>query len=75
MKKSDFLNLVEEFLQSSGLSPTTFGKKAKEDPKFVFNLRDGTESREATQQKVISFMRAYAAEHGIDFDVEGRSNA
>lgn len=75
MKKSDFLNLVEEFLRSSGLSPTTFGKKAKEDPKFVFNLRDGTESREATQQKVIDFMRSYAAAHEIDFDVEGRSNA
>lgn len=75
MKKSDFLNLVEEFLQRSGLSPTTFGKKAKEDPKFVFNLRGGTESREATQQKVINFMRAYAVEHGIDFDVKGRANA
>lgn len=59
MTKKDFLELVEGFLKETGMSPTMLGIKAKNDPKFVFNLRDGTESREDTQTKVLDFINNY----------------
>ena len=62
MTKKDFLEFIEEFLQKTGMSATTLGIKAKNDPKFVFNLRDGTESREDTQNKVLDFINNYKTE-------------
>lgn len=62
MTKKDFLEFIEEFLQKTGMSATTLGIKAKNDPKFVFNLRDGTESREETQARVLDFINNYKPE-------------
>ena len=62
MTKKDFLEFIEEFLQKTGMSATTLGIKAKNDPKFVFNLRDGTESREETQARVLDFINNYKSE-------------
>lgn len=70
MTKTEFLNCVENFLQKSNLSATALGLLAKADPKFVSNLRNGTESREATQEKVLAYMRRYAAENNIDWKAE-----
>lgn len=75
MRKQEFNILVQNFLQKSNMSESSFGLRATNNPNFAGDLRRGRECREATQQKVIDFMRAYAAEHGIDFDVEGRLNA
>lgn len=75
MLRRDFIKLIDCFLGMTDMSPTMLGTLALEDPSFVLKLRRGREPREATQQKVIDFMRSYAAAHGIDFDVEGRSNA
>ena len=57
MNKKDFLEKIEFFLKETGFSATKLGKLAKNDPKFVFNLRKGTESREATQRRVLEFMK------------------
>ena len=62
MTKKDFLEFIESFLKETGMSATTLGIKAKNDPKFVFNLRDGTESREDTQNKVLDFINNYKPE-------------
>lgn len=62
MTKKDFLEFVESFLKKTGMSATTLGIKAKNDPKFVFNLREGTESREDTQNKVLDFINNYKKE-------------
>ncbi len=59
MNKKDFLEKIEFFLKETGFSATKLGKLAKNDPKFVFNLRKGTESREATQRRVLEFMKNY----------------
>jgi len=35
------LRQIEIFLRQTGLAPTTFGRKAAHDPRFVFDLRNG----------------------------------
>lgn len=62
MTKKDFLEFIESFLEKTGMSATMLGIKAKNDPKFVFNLRDGTESREETQARVLDFINNYKPE-------------
>ncbi len=71
MLKRDFVHIVDLFLAATGMSQTALGILSLEDPSFILKLRRGREPREATRQKVIDFMRAYVAAHGIDFDVEG----
>ena len=35
------LRHIELFLRRTGLAPTTFGREAAHDPRFVFDLRNG----------------------------------
>jgi hypothetical protein len=39
--RADFLARVERHLDASGETPTAFGRRAANDPNFVFDLRDG----------------------------------
>lgn len=59
MTKFDFLKKVEAFIKTHSITATAFGKIALSQPMFVFQLRMGRECREATQEKVLNFMKEY----------------
>lgn len=63
MKKSEFLQYVENFLKEEEMKPSLFGRKALERPNFVFELRQGGEAREITQEKVFAFVEQYKKTH------------
>lgn len=50
---------IERFLRKTGLAPTTFGRLAAHDPRFVFDVRNGRQVGEALARRV----RAWIAEH------------
>jgi 2,4-dienoyl-CoA reductase-like NADH-dependent reductase (Old Yellow Enzyme family) len=50
------LPAVEAFLAREGVSPTSFGKSAVNDPAFVHDLREGRELRKKTRDKVFAFL-------------------
>jgi hypothetical protein len=52
-----FLSEIEAFLARSGMSPTAFGLKALNDPRFVHGLRDGREPRWRTLERARDFIR------------------
>lgn len=51
-----FRGEVERFLDAHKMDPTTFGKQSVNDPNFVFRLRNGTDPRISTVERVRSFM-------------------
>ena len=59
MQKDEFRKIVEDFIQDKKMSETSFGTLALRQPNFVFQLKDGRECREATQEKVLAFMASY----------------
>lgn len=52
----DFLNRIDQFIAERGLTPTTFGVKAINDPDLVRELRDGRELRRKTRERIEQFM-------------------
>lgn len=57
-------HVIEEFLSSSGMSPTVFGRKALKDPNFVFDLRSGKRSPSLrTAEKIYAFIEAQKKPH------------
>lgn len=57
MQKEEFRKTVEDFIAESGMSETSFGIEALKQPNFVFQLKEGRECREATQEKVLDFIK------------------
>ncbi len=55
--------LIEKYLRRTGTAPTRFGRMATNDPRLVFDLRNGRELGIRTERRV----RAYLAtiESGI----------
>ena len=53
---------VENFLRSTGMPPTKFGRLATQDPRFVFDLRMGRTPRSRTETRVEHFMNTYREE-------------
>ena len=53
---------VENFLRSTGMPPTKFGRLATHDPRFVFDLRMGRMPRARTETRVEHFMNTYREE-------------
>jgi hypothetical protein len=51
---------IERFLRKTCMPPTVFGRQAMGDPRFVGDLRNGREPREATVARVKAFMDTYA---------------
>ncbi len=47
-----FSNTVESYLVATGMDPTNFGKAVMNDPKFVFDLRNGRSPSARTIDKV-----------------------
>jgi len=62
MMLHEFKTKVETFLKETGISPSFLGRKALNDPGFVFGLRNGLEPRESTRAKVLKEMRELRAE-------------
>jgi hypothetical protein len=50
------LRHIERHLRATGIAPTRFGRDAVGDPRFVLDLRNGREPREATVTRVLRFM-------------------
>ncbi len=50
------LRRIERYLRFSGTAPTTFGREALRDPRFVFDLRDGREPRPTTTRRVAAYL-------------------
>lgn len=62
MQKDEFKKMVELFIEEKKISETAFGILALKQPNFVFQLKEGRECREATQEKVLEFMANYSGE-------------
>jgi predicted transcriptional regulator len=58
---SKFRDEIEAFLSRKGMDPTTFGKRAMNDPKFVFDVREGRKPGLDTVDRVRAFMQSEAA--------------
>ena len=47
---------VEKYLHAHDMSPARFGREAMKDPRFVFDLRAGRESRAQTVRRVRAYL-------------------
>lgn len=59
MTDTEFLLLIEQFIERHSLSPTTFGLWAMDDSRFVFDLRNGRSCYGRTMTRVSRFMDDY----------------
>jgi hypothetical protein len=50
------LRKIEIFLRLSDVTATRFGRDAVNDPRFVFDLRNGREPRADTVARVVDFL-------------------
>lgn len=57
------IRTIERFLRQTQMPYTVFGRRAVNDPRFVHDLRNGREPREATAARVRAFMDSYAEGH------------
>jgi hypothetical protein len=49
---------IERFLRASGMPPTTFGRRAINDPQLLHDLRNGRELGARTVARIEAFIRA-----------------
>jgi len=54
-----FRTEIETFLTDQEMDPTAFGRRALNDPNFVFDIRDGR----SPSAKTIDRARAFMAQH------------
>ena len=47
---------IELHLQKRRMAPTRFGRDAVNDPRLVFDLREGRELRDATARRVCAYL-------------------
>jgi len=52
----ELLEQIEAYMVRSGVSPSTFGRLAVGDPRFVQDLRSGRRSRRKTQERVMVYL-------------------
>jgi hypothetical protein len=50
---------IERFLRETGMSWTKFGRLAAHDPRFVADLRNGRQPRDATAVRIERFMSSF----------------
>jgi hypothetical protein len=58
------LRRIERYLKQSGVRPTTFGREAVRDPRFVFDLRSGRTPRRSTVRRVTAYLDVREAAAG-----------
>ena len=51
---------IERCLRQSGVAPTTFGRRAVNDPRLIGDLKRGRVLREPTRQRVEAAIREIA---------------
>ena len=51
---------IETFLRQYRMAPTTFGRLAAQDPRFVLDLRNGRRPRSDVEGRVEHFMNTYS---------------
>ena len=52
----NILRKIEIFMRTSDVTAARFGRDAVNDPRFVFDLRNGREPRAETIARVIDFL-------------------
>ena len=50
---------INQFLSRHQMAPTVFGRCAAQDPRLVFDLRNGREPRGAMEARCRAFMAGY----------------
>ncbi len=50
---------IATFLKRTGMSVTTFGRRACNDPRLVLDMRKGRELRPRTVARIVAFMAGY----------------
>lgn len=58
------LRRIERHLRESQTPPTLFGRRAVNDPRFVFDLRNGRQPRGATAERVAAYLDQLDQEQG-----------
>lgn len=53
---------IKKFLEKTGMTPTEFGIKAKNDPSLLKRIENGQEIRESGKNRIIEFMANYNKE-------------
>ena len=57
ISNKEFIDKIDEFLKKTGMSVSTFGKKAKGDPSFYTRIKNGMEVKESGKSRVLDFMQ------------------
>jgi hypothetical protein len=65
MNEKQFQTLINDFLISSGMTPTAFGESALKDPNFVFDLEVGRSCSLKTVEKVKNYISAYPKKNAL----------
>lgn len=55
---------IHRYLQRSGMAPTSFGRAAVNDPRFVFDLRNGREAGPRVASRCYAFIAAREGRSG-----------
>jgi len=55
------LREIEMFLRHTGLAPTRFGRLAAQDPRFVYDLRNGRTVGDKLRLRVEGWMKEHTA--------------
>jgi hypothetical protein len=63
-KDTLLIKRIDAFLQTSGMSPTTFGKLSLRDPNLVFDVKEGRWLRGPTRKRVLDFIETADVDHG-----------
>lgn len=50
------LPVIEAYLRKSGMAPTSFGRAAVRDPRFVWDLRKGRVPQARTRRRIRHFI-------------------
>lgn len=53
---------IKKFLENTGMSPTEFGMKSKNDPSLIKRLENGQDIRESGKIRILAFMAQYTGE-------------
>ena len=65
MTNNEFKNAVEDFVKRTGMSATSFGIKAKNDPCFYSRVMSGQEVKEEGKNRVLAFMEQYKEQNNV----------
>lgn len=61
----ELLEQVESYLARTKVPPSTFGRMAVGDPRFVKDLRSGRRARRTTQERVCAYLISQICEPPI----------